>query len=415
MRFSTTHKTLLFAALCLFIFCIPKNKLQSTTTKTETAKTDTIKYYMNDSVSEFIKLSAIDTNKKINVFYNFLAYFNVLADSSFSKNDIGSLQYTYPFAFRNSTDSFELFLLVLKNVPSNVWSTEYSILVNINKSTFCVLPIADGEAINLAGDDKHIISGISKHRGVGYCRFYNLIDNKMKKVFETGHIVFNESSSCVIFQPFQLVKVYEDVNKDGFDDIVYKGNYLDFCEGYESGPNYCDGDSIKSHGPLRYVYIYKPNSPTLFYFDSLKSKTYKILEDNENPKSQTNYELIHKYNLNIQPLAKKSPKLSITIERRDTAQQADFKINRWNNTSIYIKGHFYNSVGDMSFTLTDSANKYTIKGRFIYGEDERGCWMAFDENGNEVIIPPTLRADSIWTYTAFDGKFLATRKYKNTK
>ena|GEM_PF-5503609 len=131
----------------------------------------------------------------------------------------------------------------------------------------------------------------------------------------------------------------------------------------------------------------------------------------KNLKAQENLGPKYAYNLYIQPLKTGDSLIDVTVETRDTALQTNFVINKLNNKPMYIKGHLFDKVGDMSFTLVDSTNKYILNGHFIYGERTDTEYMMFDENGNEMIMYPPPRADSTWIYTSFDGKILANRKY----
>jgi len=229
-----------------------------------------INYFAKDSIPEFISYQGKQQNKKDSVFYNFLRYFG--SQDEIKMEDIEEITETEVFHFKNSSDIFRVYNIVLKKVPSNVWQEQYALVSDESRNKFCILDIKDPYVIDV-GNSFFCIAGLKESDSKGVFRLYDFKDNKISKIFETPQIILNKSSECIIYQPFQLVETYDDINGDKKLDLIFKGNYLNFCEGLEEGPNYYDGDPIKVFGELKYVYTQRSiGNTTSFVLDSSLSK-----------------------------------------------------------------------------------------------------------------------------------------------
>lgn len=261
------HRVVMLIIMSSLLFFCKKTKVYRTEKKEQNTS---INHFRNDSCSEFIKYNGKYKTKKDSVFFNFLKYFGSI--KSMTIDNLDKISETESFSFNKSKDVFKLYNISLKKVPSEVWDYQYGLIRNITKKSFCVIAIGDSNVIDF-GKNTFLVGGVKESNSKGVFRLYDFSNEKIVLLFETPQLVLNKSSECIVFQPFKLVESFEDINGDNEIDLQFKGNYLSFCEGFESGPNLYDGDPIKSFGEIRYVYLQKRiKNSIMFEFNSVLSK-----------------------------------------------------------------------------------------------------------------------------------------------
>ncbi len=262
-----TNKELLIMNLRLLIYI---SIFALSSCENNKVEINTINYFIGgDSIPNFIPFSGEYKTKKDSIFYNFVRYFGV--QDQIKLENLEEISETESFNFKKSRDIYKLYSISFWQVPSNVWDKQYGIISNETKHIFCVISIKNPYVIDV-GSKSFCIAGVQECRWGGFFSVYDLINGKITKAFKTHQSILNQSSDCIIFQPFQLVETYEDFNNDGKLDLQFKGNYLNFCSGLESGPNYYDGDQIREHGILKYIYLQSNLNDRLeFFLDSSRS------------------------------------------------------------------------------------------------------------------------------------------------
>jgi hypothetical protein len=228
-------------------------------------------HYNNDSTIDFINCEGEYKNIKDSVFYNFIKYFGI-DTTVLGQNALEKITETKSFKFLGDSSTFNYYEVKLKNKPSEVWRDNYGFLFNVNENKYCVIGIDESFIINI-GKNNYCLVGFVESNSKGVFTIYNMHKNRLKQIFVTNEFIINKSSDCIIYQPFQLITTYEDINKDSLLDLAFTGNYLNFCEGLEDGPNYYTGDSIKTHGRIKYVYLqHSKGNQIVFKIDSNLSK-----------------------------------------------------------------------------------------------------------------------------------------------
>lgn len=94
--------------------------------------------------------------------------------------------------------------------------------------------------------------GIQSGDIYGYFKMYQIFSTNVVESFNSellcggkGVVVKNSSIDCKSYSPFFLNLEIDDVNKDGFDDFIFLGNVLYYCEGLERGYGRLDRKPIK--------------------------------------------------------------------------------------------------------------------------------------------------------------------------
>jgi hypothetical protein len=169
------------------------------------------------------------------------------------KNDLGNIKPDNILSISKelqslNIDSFGLcsaYKIILSNDLPSVTPKKMFLLANNTSKKVLLIPFDELQPIKINKKDSfYFLAGTYLVRSKGYFMIYKYDNvNGFKTIFNSlsdsscpnGIAVYNSSLDCVSYQPFMLKFQNIDIDNDGYNDLVFSGKLMSYCEGLETG------------------------------------------------------------------------------------------------------------------------------------------------------------------------------------